>query len=366
MNRSQRFWASLVAVNAAASLLAQFAFGGATLRTPIVRVLVSSSFSFVFSTCCSAACLVIMPRLGPKVFARFTSPLNWAIIAVLLAATAAGASLIGMVLFALLGVIPTRAILYAWAGAPLRISVICTLLFGMFFTVVEHLRSRLDAATIALRTKERDEAEAKRLAVEAQLASLESRVQPHFLFNTLNSIASLIVDDPAAAERMTGQLATLLRSSLDQQSPLVSLEEEIRIVRSYLEIERVRFGDRLRYDIAVDEGARLARVPQLSVQTLVENSVKFAVSPRREGASIAVRATTADGQVTIDVADDGPGFDAGTLLPGHGLALVRDRLAMTLGERATLDIDNRPGRTSVTISVPTNPESRTPNPEAIP
>src|SRR4029077_10382502 len=139
-------------------------------------------------------------------------------------------------------------ILRVWLGQPLKVSVISTLLFGMFFTVVEQMRKRLDAARLALRTKERDEAEARRLAAEAQLASLESRVQPHFLFNTLNSIAALIHDDPNGAEKMTGQLASLMRSSLDHQAPLVPVDDEVRIVRDYLDIERVRFGDRLRYD----------------------------------------------------------------------------------------------------------------------
>jgi sensor histidine kinase YesM len=177
-------------------------------------------------------------------------------------------------------------------------------------------------------------------------------VQPHFLFNTLNSIAALIHDDPDGAERMTGQLAALLRSSLDQQTPLVPLDEELRTVRNYLEIERVRFGDRLRYDIAADRTAGGARVPRLAVQTLVENSVKYAVSPRREGASIAVRASSNNGHVRVEVEDDGPGFDAAAAPDGHGLALVRERLARMPGEPGSLLIDARPGRTVVALDVP--------------
>src|SRR6185295_2995744 len=153
-----------------------------------------------------------------------------------------------------MGIVPPRRILSTWAGEPLKVSVISTLLFGLFFTVVERMRTR--------------EADARRVAAEAQLASLESRVQPHFLFNTLNSISSLIPDDPKAAERMTGQLATLLRSSLDQQgTPLVSIDDELKIVRSYLEIERMRFGSRLRYEIDVDPAVASSRVPRLAVQT---------------------------------------------------------------------------------------------------
>ena len=169
-----------------------------------------------------------------------------------------------------------------------------TLTFGMFIMAYEMMRKRLDDATLALRTNERDEAEARRIAAEAQLASIESRVQPHFLFNTLNSIAALVHDDPAGAERMTGQLAALLRSALDSTAvPLVPLEQELRIVRAYLDIERVRFGDRLRYDVELGDGTASAMVPRMALQTLVENSVKYAVSPRREGGAIRVSAAAA-------------------------------------------------------------------------
>src|SRR5207248_11095849 len=117
----------------------------------------------------------------------------------------------------------------------LKASIIVTLIFGIFVTVLETMRARLNEATVALATKERDEAEARRLVAEAQLASIESRVQPHFLFNTLNSIAALVHDDPAGAERMTTQLASLMRSSLDSKSrPLVPLQVELRRVGAHL------------------------------------------------------------------------------------------------------------------------------------
>jgi sensor histidine kinase YesM len=350
MKRRVRFWAVIVVVCGAASLLAQVAFGGVTWQTPFLKVVVGASFSFVFSLCCSTLCIVTLPRVAPAVFRRLAPPFSWALLAGVLALLAAAGSFIGMLIFSMMGLVPVRSIVRVWIGEPLKISVISTLLFGMFFTVVEQMRKRLDAARLALRTKERDEAEARRLAAEAQLASIESRVQPHFLFNTLNSIAALVHDDPAGAERMTTQLASLMRSSLDSTSkPLVPLEEELRVVAAYLAIEAVRFGSRLRYTIDVPEAARTVQVPRLAVQTIVENSVKYAVSPRREGGSIAVRASARNGWMEIAVEDDGPGFDASAASPGHGLALVRDRLAMTLGADAALQIDSRPGYSRVAI-----------------
>src|SRR5262249_29441511 len=157
---------------------------------------------------------------------------------------------------------------------------------------------------------------ARRLATEARLASLESRLQPHFLFNTLNSIAALIPQDPAGAERMTGQLASLLRSSLDTAAtPLVPLEHELKIGKDYLDIEQVRFGERLTYHVQVDSEVCGLSVPRLSLQTLVENSVKYAVSPSRIGATIWIRARLDQSELRLEVEDDGPGFEPKIELP---------------------------------------------------
>jgi LytS/YehU family sensor histidine kinase len=161
---------------------------------------------------------------------------------------------------------------------------------------------------------------------------------------------------------MTTQLSSLLRSALDGTAvPLVPLDEELRVVRAYLDIERVRFGDRLRYDVQLGEGTAAAAVPRLALQTLVENSVKYAVSPRREGGSISVTSTATDGRVLITVEDDGPGFNPARRPEGHGLALLDARLAMLFGPRASMRVDSRAGHTGVTIDVPAeairNPQS---------
>src|SRR5205814_9509341 len=125
----------------------------------------------------------------------------------------------------------------------------------------------------------------------AQLTSLESRVQPHFLFNTLNSISALIREDPRAAERMVERLAALLRDSLEMnRTRLVPLSRELRIVQDYLEIEKTRYGDRLRYSIDVAADLDDPEVPPFCLQPLVENRVKHVVSHRRVGAERMVSA----------------------------------------------------------------------------
>jgi LytS/YehU family sensor histidine kinase len=224
---------------------------------------------------------------------------------------------------------------------------------GLYTARHHALRARLDHATLALRTKERDEADARREASEAQLAALESRVNPHFLFNTLNSIAALTRQDAAKVERMTTQLAALMRSSLDQHAmPLVPLEQEVQAVRHYLEIEQVRFGNRLRYEIRLVDEAAHALVPRLALQTLAENAVKYAVSPRRAGATVLITARLLDGRVSLDVTDDGPGFAASTIPDGHGLALIRDRLRRLFGDDAALSVASREGRTTISLNIP--------------
>ena len=342
----------IFAANVAASVLVSMTFGGVGVTTPWRPALEMFGIAFLFSNCIGIPLAAVLPRLGRRVWDRVAFPGNWMVmIAAMMALALAGSLLAITTLIAAGAIAPSD--FRDWFAGSLRISLVTTVTIGVIVTGYELMRARLDQATIALRTKERDEAEARRLATEAQLASLESRVQPHFLFNTLNSIAALIPGDPAGAERMMGQLATLLRSSLEAGgAPLVPLDEELTIVRDYLAIERVRFGDRLRVEIDIDEHLGQTPVPRLSLQTLVENSVKFAVTPRPGGASIAIRAKMTGGRVRIQVDDDGPGCGAAQMPAGHGLALLDARLKMLYGGRATMGIERAGDRTRVWLDVP--------------
>jgi two-component system sensor histidine kinase AlgZ len=343
----------MAAINAAAALTVGFGFNGVTLHTPWRRAAEIMGVGFLFSSIISSLCALTISAMAPTLFKRVRFPFNWTILMAVLVALSAIGSVMALLVLSAIGYLSSRQEFVRYLFGTLKVSAIITLVFGIFGTLIELLQVRLNDATVALRTKERDEAEARRLAAEAQLASIESRVQPHFLFNTLNSIAALVHDDPAGAERMTGQLASLLRSALDDTAmPLVTLDQELRIVRAYLDIERVRFGDRLRYQVQLGEGTASAAVPRMALQTLVENSVKYAVAPRREGGAIGVTAVARDGRVVVTVEDDGPGFDAANRPEGHGLALLEARLAMLFDDRATMRVDSRPGHTAVALAVP--------------
>jgi len=260
--RTWRYWARIGATTVAASIVVMLGFSGVTWRTPWRQVGEALGIALLFSSIIAPMLAVVMPRVARAVASRFRFPFDWLVLVAIMVGLATGGSFAAILILAAIGYLQGAGIVATWMAGSLKVSILITLTFGIFTTVLESMRSRLNDATVALRTKERDEADAQRLAAEAQLASIESRVQPHFLFNTLNSIAALVHDDPAGAERMTAQLASLLRSALDSTAtPLITLEAELRVVRAYLDIERVRFGERLRYTVDVADGTARTPVP---------------------------------------------------------------------------------------------------------
>lgn len=329
-----RRWLRMVVCNLLLAVAIAILYIGVGFRTPWRQAAKAVATAFVFTMCIGALAAWALPRIAPAFWRRLRFPLNWiATAAAMVGFALAGGAMAVLVLMAI-GLVPP-ADYWRWYVGTMRISIGASLAIGLFITALEVNRAQVAEAT-----------------ARAQLASLENRVQPHFLFNTLNSIASLTHEDAAGAERMTTQLAALLRSSLDaDRAPLVTLGEELALVRSYLDIEKVRFGDRLRFAIDTAAVPTDVQVPRLAVQTLVENSVKYAVSPRREGATIRIRAEVANGRLLVEVGDDGPGFDGAALPEGHGLALLKARLALLFDRRASMTI-SREGGARVAIDLP--------------
>jgi sensor histidine kinase YesM len=235
----------------------------------------------------------------------------------------------------------------------LRIALPLGAVFGLGAAVHASLRGRVQLMEERLHEKEIAEERARKLAAEARLSSLESRIHPHFLFNTLNSISSLIAVNPAQAEQIVGRLATLLRVSLDTSSrPLIPLREELAMVESYIDIETVRFGDKLRGTVEVPAELRDAKVPPMSVQSLVENAVKHGITPQNGGGECRVIASAKNGSLYIEVRDTGPGFDLAAIPAGHGLDSLVERLDALFGTMAYLKVSQRDGYSVVEMVLP--------------
>jgi sensor histidine kinase YesM len=307
--------------------------------------------AFVYSVTIAVPSMILLNWIGHRIskeLQRFS--VGFYALALISTATA-GTFAAGLVL-QFVGIIP-RSEYWSEVHASLPFAIVITLMIGLSTTTYETLRYRLQAATLELRTRQVEQERANKLLAEAQLSSLESRIHPHFLFNTLNSIAALIPSDPARAEDTVGKLASLLRFSLNaHQSGLVPLSQELKIVRDYLEIEKTRFGARIRYEIAVPPSLDDVRVPPLALQSLAENTVKHVVAQRPQGASIQITGSNHSGRVSLEVADDGPGFSLDAITPEHGLGNLIARLELLYGPAGQLEVTRENEKTVVRIAFP--------------
>jgi sensor histidine kinase YesM len=292
--------------------------------------------------------------LGQQV-AEWLTRRHWPLTAAVVAST---------ILFAAAGCLAGQAVLM-WIGNhvperfwaeylhTLRSAMLLSIVFGLGAFSYATMRERLRDTEERLHEKEVAEERMHKLAAQARLQSLESRLHPHFLFNTLNSISALIAVDPARAERMLGRLAALLRSSLDTTTrSLIPLEQELAMVEDYVDIERARFGDKLRDRVEVPPELRDAQVPPLSVQSLVENAVKHGISRERNGGEVCISASVENGQLRIAVADTGAGFDLSAVQAGHGLDSLVGRLDALFSSSAHLAVSRREGRCVVEMVLP--------------
>lgn len=198
------------------------------------------------------------------------------------------------------------------------------------------------------------------LAQEAQLKMLRYQLNPHFLFNTLNAISTLILDERnrTANDAVTG-LSEFLRYTLDQD-PMkkVTVSQEIDALNLYLNIEKMRFGDRLRLRYAIEERAAGMLMPSLLLQPLIENAIKYAIAPRERGGEIRIGAHLTGGMLQLEVADDGPGMiDTTRLANGRGVGIrnTRERLQVLYGERGTVSVSNTDPGLRVALTLPAEP-----------
>ena len=203
--------------------------------------------------------------------------------------------------------------------------------------------------------------EQERLLLHARMEALQNQINPHFLFNTLNSISSLVRFDPEKARDVISKLATILRRLLNSADAFVPLREEVEFIDNYLDIEVVRFGnDKLRVVKDLDPASLDVMVPSMLLQPLVENSIKHGLSEMIEGGSIYLRSRLSDSGLVIEVEDDGVGMAATQVLEttstrgtGIGMANISERLEVLYGDAALMTIDSHEGKgTMVRIRLP--------------
>ena len=258
-----------------------------------------------------------------------------------------------------------RRALPLWVAAVLTAAVVpeLGLFFWMgagpplgFFLAIRLLETGplvLGSAALAHAIEHRRRARISEAALtKARLNALTAQLRPHFLFNTLQSVSTLVHRDPEAADAMIGKLGELLRASLEvADTPLIPLQEELRLTRAYLEIMQARFGQRLRFSIEGESTADTL-VPPLLLQPVVENAVRHGIEPRRQGGEVRVIAAVENGHVLLKVANSGGG-EPRDAAPGIGLGNTRQRLNALYGDAADLSFHtDRDAGTQVIFRLP--------------
>jgi len=340
---------SLSWVNAAVGivLLIQFASGQFGNTRDFLN---SLAYSLVYANLTGVLGILLMGKLVERMFLH-KFPLFPSVILSLVAFVAVGCLGAQLLLMWIGFVVPRNF----WAEYlhTLRIATPLAGVFGLGALVHALLRDRVELAEKQLHEKAVAEERARKLAAEARLRSLEARIQPHFLFNTLNSISALIAVNPGRAEQIVGRLSTLLRASLDNSGrSLIPLQQELAMVQSYVDIERARFGDKLRGSLDVPEELLNVSVPPMSVQSLVENAVKHGITPLAAGGEVRVTAASNNGSLHIEVHDSGHGFDLSVVPAGHGINNLVERLNALFGDKARLNVFRRDTDSVVEMVIP--------------
>jgi signal transduction histidine kinase len=230
--------------------------------------------------------------------------------------------------------------------------------FIVFAGLVAALKALLTARESKLNAVAAVQAESAR--VRAELSAIRGKLNPHFLFNTLNTLVALTRKDAKQAERALLQFSGMLRYVLDsqrEQRDRVLLRDEIEFARDYLSLEQLRLGQRLRVQWQIDEACLDLEIPILTLQPLIENSIIHAVAPQLAGGTITISAGQHSGQLILEVRDDGPGVDLAQIGNGHrkgiGLSALKQRFELDYEGQASFELASAPGQGfSVTITLP--------------
>jgi len=232
-----------------------------------------------------------------------------------------------------------------------------TILFGILFgAIISYIfisRDKLTASQALIQEERIKRLLAEKKTIESDLKRLQAQIEPHFLFNTLATILSLLESEPARGRTMLKDLTLHLRATLSKtRSDHVTIGQEIKMITAYINIFKGRMGDRLRYADHVPDTVRSRLLPPMLLQPLVENAIKHGIEPKIDGGQITITASVTDNKLRIEVADTGLGFDS-TGLAGLGLANVKERLQALYADQARLILEeNHPCGVKAIIEVP--------------
>lgn len=316
--------------------------------------------TFIFNTAIAGVLTLLMPAIPFAIEFIYSQCIGMSvmIIDVMVAALVRGAVLRLVVLATSLPVSVALGLTLAfaisgvggWDGPHALEAMAIGLFFGLIGAITFLLSERIE---MEVEQRKLSESESGRREVEAHLKLLQAQIEPHFLFNTLANVNSLIDSDPALAKRLLERLNDWLRVALVRtRSERATLGEELDMLENYLQILKIRFGNRLRWTIQANEAARRCACPPMLLQPLVENAVRHGIEPKIGGGEIVIRAWIADGKLHGEVSDDGVGIQE-TSGGGAGLTNVRERLAtLSAGQGRLLLRQGEQGGTVAALELP--------------
>ena len=297
--------------------------------------------NFIYSQCIGLSIFVfnilILPRMKPGVKRLAVMSL-----------TLPGSVAVGLSLAFYITDVGSWSSPFAWQ------SVMIGLFFGGIGSITYFLSERIHLLDAEVKQRRLNEVEREKREVEAHLRLLQAQIEPHFLFNTLANVSSLIEVDATRARRLLDRLNDWLRVALARtRSESATLGDELTLLENYLQILGMRFGARLRWQIDASEAVRAIQFPPMLLQPLVENAIRHGIEPKLGGGQLKISAKMEQGMLRLCVDDDGAGFNDKTSGSGTGLENIRARLAALYGSSARFELhENATGGVSAALELP--------------
>jgi LytS/YehU family sensor histidine kinase len=300
--------------------------------------------TFVFTFSCSFFCTTFLCAMSEDFF-KFQRKLYYGLFTLLVTA--------GIFLGVITGTLILDGRLFIPKGV-LLFSLVVGFLFSAGITTYFYLKENLAEKISIIKVMEVENERLKRMESETRLRNLQAKLNPHFLFNTLNSVAALVYDDPEKAEASIVKLADLYHKVLALSSQtFIPVDEELELTRNYLELEKLRFEDKLKFNIECPNDLTATLIPGLLIEPLVENAVKYAKPESGQALEIEVKIEKKHDAVSASVRDNGPGFEVNRTAFGFGLFSIQERLRLIYKENYRFEIQSSKEKgTNVFIQFP--------------